>query len=110
MKIDVLGTSFVIQSDQDPAYLRDVVNFYKSKVMEIQNSVSTPDPLKISILASMLIIDDLFKFKMGQAPANNLEDMEASAITQRLIRELDAMIERVPALDSTVNPTDTPIG
>jgi cell division protein ZapA (FtsZ GTPase activity inhibitor) len=96
MKIDVLGTSFVIQSDQDPAYLRDVVDFYKSKVTEIQSSVSTNDPLKISILASMLIIDDFFKYRLGQAPAANMDELEASAITQRLIRELDAMLERVP--------------
>lgn len=97
MKIDVLGTSFVIQSDQDPAYLRDVVDFFKSKVLEIQTSVSTSDPLKISILASMLIIDDFFKFRLGQGPATNLDELEATAITQRLIRELDAMLERVPA-------------
>lgn len=97
MKIDVLGTSFVIQSDQDPAYLRDIVEFYKSKVMEIQSSVSTDDPLKISILAAMLIIDDHFKFKAGQVPAAHLDELEANAITQRLIRELDQLLERVPA-------------
>lgn len=96
MKIDVLGTSFVIQSDQDPSYLRDVVDFFKSKVTEIQQSVTTTDPLKISILASMLIIDDYFKFKTGQAPASSLEELEATNIAQRLIRELDAMLERQP--------------
>ena len=96
MKIDVLGTSFVIQSDQDPSYLRDVVDFLKGKVLEIQNSVTTTDPLKISILASMLIVDEYFKFKSGQAPATTIEEQEAASIAQRLIRELDAMLERQP--------------
>jgi cell division protein ZapA (FtsZ GTPase activity inhibitor) len=96
MKIDVLGTSFVIQSDQDPSYLRDIVDFLKSKVLEIQQSVTTTDPLKISILAAMLVIDEYFKFKAGQAPASTLEELEAANIAQRLIRELDAMLERLP--------------
>lgn len=96
MKIDVLGTSFVVQSDQDPSYLRDVVDFFKGKVAEIQHSVTTTDPLKISILASLLIIDEHFKFKTGQAPASTMEELEAAAIAQRLIRELDAMLERQP--------------
>ena len=96
MKIDVLGTSFVIQSDQDPAYLRDIAEYFKEKVVEIQQSVSTVDPLKISILASMLIIDEYFKHKAGQAPVTSLEALEAVTITQRLIRELDAMLEHVP--------------
>jgi cell division protein ZapA (FtsZ GTPase activity inhibitor) len=93
MKIDVLGTSFVIQSDQDPAYLRDVVEFFKSKINEIQRSVSTNDPLKISILAAMLVIDEYFKYKSGQGPNTSIDALEAASIAQRLIRELDAMIE-----------------
>jgi cell division protein ZapA (FtsZ GTPase activity inhibitor) len=97
MKIDVLGTSFIIQSDQDPAYLREVVDFFKGKVSEIESSVTSSDPLKISILAAMLVIDDYFKYKAGQGPASNLEELEATTITQRLIRQLDEMIERVPA-------------
>ncbi len=93
MKIEVLGTAFVVQSDQDPAYLREIIDFFKSRVRDIENTVSTKDPLKISILASILVIDEFLKYKTGQAPGNSIEALEAASIAQRLIRDLDKMLD-----------------
>jgi len=93
MRIDVLGTSFVVQSDQDPAYLRDVVDYIRVKIKEIQQTVSTTDPLKIAILSSMLITDELLKYKTGQNPPESMEALEASNIAQTLIRTLDATLQ-----------------
>jgi len=94
MKIDVLGTSFTIQSDQDPSYLRDVVEYYTRKVVEIQHSVSTSDPQKIAILAGLLIVDEYFKHQAGQAPITTVEALEADRITKKLIQDLDAALEK----------------
>lgn len=94
MKIEVLGTSFTVQSDQDPAYLREITEFFKQKVSDIQRSVSTSDPLKTSILAGLLVIDEYFKFRSGATPGNNPESAEASRITLELIRELDKVLDR----------------
>lgn len=100
MKIEVLGTSFVIQSDQDPAYLRDIVDLLKAKITEIENTVSTNDPLKISILSSMLIADDYFKIKQGKNSPESMDALEASNIAQKMIKKLDAMLE---PLDTSSN-------
>jgi len=93
MKIDVLGTSFTVQSDQDPSYLRDVTDFYKQKIAEIQRSVTTTDPLKIAILSGMLIVDEFFKMKNGHSSATGIEALEAARITQQLIKDLDIALK-----------------
>jgi cell division protein ZapA (FtsZ GTPase activity inhibitor) len=61
MRIEVLGTAFTIETDEDPEYVADIVDYYKTKVQEIRKSVSTSDPLKISILSGLLVIDELFR-------------------------------------------------
>ena len=97
MRIELLGTSFSIQSDEDPAYLEKVLEYLKQKVDEVSSSVNTKDQVKIGILAALLISDELFKFKESQQPGQNLsphEEDEVNEITQRLIRQIDDYIEQ----------------
>lgn len=61
MRIELLGTSFTVHTDEDPDRLRDIVDYYRTKVQEIQSSVSTDDELKVAILAGLLSVDELFK-------------------------------------------------
>lgn len=92
MRIDLLGTSFSVQTDEDPEYFREVVQHFRSKVKEIERSVSTNDPLKIAILAGILAADDFMKLN----GATRREDSEARRITDSLISQLDAALEQGP--------------
>jgi cell division protein ZapA (FtsZ GTPase activity inhibitor) len=89
MKIEVLGTTFTVQSDQDPAYLREIIDYYKLKVGEVQRSVSTHDSLKTAILAALLIVDEYFKFRASPQTLNPQESLEADRIARELILSLD---------------------
>ena len=88
MRIELLGTSFSVQTDEDPEYFREVVEHFRSKVEEIRQSVSTTDPLKIAILAGILAADDYMK--LTGAPRR--DDAEARRITDTLISELEAAL------------------
>lgn len=88
MQIDLLGTSFRVQSDEDPEYFREVVEHFRSKIAEIQRSVSTSDPLKIAILAGILAADDFLKLN-GRL---RRDDSEANRITESLMSELDGAL------------------
>lgn len=61
IRIDLLGTSFTIQSDEDPAYLRNLVGYYRDKLNEVRRTVNTGDDLKIAILGALTVVDELFK-------------------------------------------------
>ncbi len=88
MRIELLGTSFSVQTDEDPEYFREVVEHFRSKVEEIRQSVSTTDPLKIAILAGILAADDYMKL----TGATRRDDAEARRITDTLISELEAAL------------------
>ncbi|MFP4011939.1 MAG: cell division protein ZapA [Spirochaetaceae bacterium] len=95
MRIELLGTSFTVHTDEDPARLRDIIDFYRTKVQEIEGSVSTTDPLKIAILAGLLSTDELFKLRerleSAAGPADEAERIEA--IADDLINTLDSTLE-----------------
>lgn len=91
MRIDVLGTSFNIETDEDPEHVADIVDYFKTKVQEIRSSVRTSDPLKIGILAGLLAVDELFKEREssnGEAMKPD-EAQRAAEIAEQLIAELD---------------------
>ena len=95
MRIELLGTSFTVQTDEDPEYFREVVEHFRSKVEEIRESVSTTDPLKIAILAGILAADDYMKL----TGATRRDDAEARRITETLISELDAALHEGGSTD-----------
>ena len=113
MRIDLLGTSFTIQSDEDPAYIRNLVGYYRDKLTEVSQSVSTSDELKIAILGALTVVDELFKERhrtesSGDSQAEQFstsgerrtgsEAQEAasqdlSQLADRLIKRLDAALD-----------------
>ena len=84
MRIELLGTSFTIRTDEDPEYLREVVEHFREKVAEIQRSVGTEDPLKIAILAGILTSDELLK----RTGSERRSAGEAGRMADRMIEEL----------------------
>lgn len=96
MRIDLLGTSFTIQSDEDPAYVRNLVGYYRDKLTEVRESVSTNDDLKIAILGALTVVDELFKERHrnqnSSSPVTSGED-DLQIITQRLIETIDSALE-----------------
>lgn len=93
MKIELLGTSFVIQTDEDPKHLNDIVDYLKTKIQEVRSSVSTNDPLKIAILAALLTTDELFKERSREAQ-HEVDAKQVQEITQRILAELESTINR----------------
>jgi cell division protein ZapA len=93
VQIDLLGTTFTVKTDEDEAYLREVVALFTRKVSEVQKTVATADPLKTAILAGVLVTDELLKL----TGTNRGETMEARKLAESLIGELsDALDESKP--------------
>ncbi len=88
MRIDLLGAEFNIKSDEDPEYLEEVLEVYRSKIEEVRATAGTSDPLKIAILAGILTADDYLK----QTGAKRTNQAEATKITVGLITELEAAL------------------
>ena len=83
LQIDLLGTSFSIKADEDTAYLEKILGYYKRIVSQIEAGGALSDPLKISILAGIMLSDELY----------NTTDEEADRITKNLIEKIDRALK-----------------
>ncbi|MFW6312536.1 MAG: cell division protein ZapA [Spirochaetota bacterium] len=89
MQIELLGTSFSVRTDEDPEYFREVVEHFRTKIDEIQRTVSITDPLKVAILAGILATDDYMKLNGDRRRM----DSETREITETIIAELEGALD-----------------
>lgn len=86
LRIDMLGTSFVIKADEDESYLFKVLQSWQKTVEDTKANTGLSDPLKIAIVAGMLVSDELMKAKDSAA---HHEDVETERIALDLIARID---------------------
>jgi cell division protein ZapA (FtsZ GTPase activity inhibitor) len=97
-RIDVLGTSFTIQTDEAPEYFDRLLSYIKKTIESVQKGSGVVDPLKIAILANLYIADELFREKKRSAeclgkPLAETDLVEAERITLKLIASLDEKLK-----------------
>ncbi len=98
LQIDVLGTSFSIKANEDDDYLNKLLGYYKRIAKQIEDTSSLDNPLQISILAGIMLCDDLYKekgrnAKFQAALQKNETDEQADKITRSLIEKIDKVLK-----------------
>ena len=88
-EISILGSTFTIQSEYDPRYMEEVIGYLKGKIREVQAATSTHDPRKITLLAALNLVDELFRTKRRTYPENGDDCLEIERIAERLIDKID---------------------
>ena len=63
LKIDMLGTAFTIQANEDKEYLEKLLGYYKRITDDVKKIDSIKTPLQIAILSGIMICDELYKEK-----------------------------------------------
>ena len=89
--IDILGTSLRVNTDEDPGYLSQLIDYLQVKTEDVQKNSRLDDSLKISILTSLFLIDELFKERA--APGAYDETNTLDNITSQMISKLEATLE-----------------
>jgi cell division protein ZapA len=82
IEVNILGSSFTIQSRYDPRYMGEVIAYLKDKIREIQAASGAQDPLKIALLAALNVVDELLA-RRGES------SREVEELTERLIERID---------------------
>lgn len=88
IRVELLGTSFQVDSDSSEDYLASLVAYLEGRIAEVEQMTGTRDPLKTAILAALLTADDLFQARASNLPERDAE--EISRITRALIERIDA--------------------
>lgn len=93
LQIDLLGASFAIQADEKPEYLNALLGHYKKTISQIETTSGLSDPLKIAIIAGILLTDEIYKEKMKRADQVSPVDLaEAEKIALGMISRIDQVI------------------
>jgi cell division protein ZapA (FtsZ GTPase activity inhibitor) len=97
MKLTVLGTSLMVQSDDKKEQLQAIIDYFEKKIEEVKNKLPKAEPLKIAIIAALNIIDELFKLKadLKQQSARvdtTADEKEVEKITNYMIQKIDSIL------------------
>jgi cell division protein ZapA len=98
LKVTLLGTSLMIQSDEDAEHLQTVIQYFEKKIDEVKKRLPATEPIKLAILAGLNIVDELLKIqtqvRAQQSSAHDSvnEAEEVERITRRMIQKLDNIL------------------
>ena len=63
LQINLLGTSFTIQANEDEEHLQKLLGYYSRIVEDVSKIDSIKTPLQTSILAGIMLCDEVYKEK-----------------------------------------------
>ena len=89
LKLDILGTSFTITTDEEKAYLRKIMDKYRAAVETTQNISGITDPLNVAVLTGFILCDELNKAEQQLEE----ESIEINKRTMKLISKLDKALK-----------------
>jgi cell division protein ZapA (FtsZ GTPase activity inhibitor) len=67
--VDINGQGYAIRSDLDPQYIGELAAFLDERMRLASQELGTVDPLKITVVAALNIVDDLFRARADASGA-----------------------------------------
>lgn len=92
-QINVLGSSFSIQTDEDPERMEKIISILKSKTETVEKDLSIKDPLKNMVISSIIIIDELLKEKQKAGGNEGSDSEEVERLTLQIMERIDKSLE-----------------
>jgi len=89
LHVSFLGSSFTIQSDNDPQYLDEVVEYLRHKIGEAARAAAPGDPLKTALIVALNLVDELFKERQKKIKEETKDSREIEIITEQLIDKIE---------------------
>jgi cell division protein ZapA len=74
VQVDIFGQTYNIKGQDDPAYIRDLAAFIDAKMKDVQKGTGTVDPLRVAILTSLTITDELYRLRAEQGVMEKATD------------------------------------
>jgi len=71
--VTIYGRTYHLRGDEEGAYLEELATLVDSKMREVAEATGTADTLKVAILASLNLADDLMKDPSSGASRDSKE-------------------------------------
>lgn len=99
LRIELLGTAFTIQANENSEYLEKLLGYYKQITNNVKQIDSVKSPLQIAILSGIMLCDELYKekenkitSKNGQVQINTEEQKELERRTNEMIKKIEKVL------------------
>jgi cell division protein ZapA len=96
VNIDLLGSSFTVQTDESLDYMESLVARLRERIDALKATTRVSDPLKLSILLNITLVDELTRERSrhseaeaGSAKTDEAAEAELDRVAARLIADLD---------------------
>lgn len=84
VEVTILGQKFVVKSESEEIYVREVASFVDKKMNEILQKTKSVSNLSVAILSAMNIADEYFNFRRKK-------DQSVQTVTKKM----EEMIELI---------------
>ena len=99
LQINLLGTSFTIQANEDEEHLKKLLGYYSRIVDDVSKIDSIKTPLQTSILAGIMLCDEVYKEKSNVVELEKNQSQNVQALNDKDSDELErrtiAMINKI---------------
>ena len=94
LQIDLLGVSFALEAGESDDYLKSIYSHYSKVVADVQQTSGVSEPIKIAIIAGILLSDELSKERLNPQTASPQYETEAliEQSTRKMIEDIDSII------------------
>jgi len=93
LKVNILGVNLTLKVKEDSTQLKQVVWFLNKKIEETRERHKSVDQLKLSILSSIYIVDELISLKNSNASTENNVSLPQTDLV--INEEVDRAFQRV---------------
>lgn len=82
-KVELMGRQYTLKGDVDPDYMKNLADYINGKIQEIKELAPQADPLRLVLLASLNIVDELFQAKTDNSNQEMLSSDELVAMQEK---------------------------
>jgi cell division protein ZapA len=88
VEVTILGQRYIVRGESSKAHIRRIAEFLDGRIRAVYSQAPGTTPLKASILAALILSDELLSLKRDQESAmKQLEKIESGA--ESLLKMID---------------------
>ncbi|MCK5833184.1 cell division protein ZapA [bacterium] len=84
MKINIFGKEYSIRSVENSDYVAEVARYVDSKMIEVDRSTASSNPVQVSVLAAMNITDEFFSERQKTQELFSTIDERCKELIERI--------------------------
>ena len=89
IRVNIFGTEYTLRSDDNENYIKEIARYLDEKMREVDKGNSIKSSSKISVLAALNVVDELFQERKYKDKLLNQLNEEAKKINHSIVDFLE---------------------